>query len=82
MPKIFVNTWTTSCSMGKHRNEVIKLTIRYPILFRLRSMDSGYWHVVSYFTRSEAIGIINGLQSVKTGVGRGKHWLLALVNNN
>ena len=32
----------------------------------------GYWAVVRYFTRSEAVQMINQLPTVKTNLGRGE----------
>lgn len=39
----------------------------------------GYWPVVSYFTRSEAVRSINGLDSIKTSLGRGMYVIVCTI---
>jgi hypothetical protein len=38
----------------------------------LRQSETGYWALVSYFTRTEAVRTINQLPAVKTYMGRGE----------
>ncbi len=39
---------------------------------RLKSVDLGYWFLVKYFTRTEAVNVIDGLVSLKTSMGKGR----------
>lgn len=39
---------------------------------RVRELEDGYWPMVSYFTRSDAIRTINGLENVTSNIARGR----------
>ena len=65
------------CVCTMHAVLSLLVSLSFCFGFRLRSSDYGYWPLVKYFTRTEAVQLINGLASITTSLGRGALLLLS-----